>query len=114
LRGAHADARYVPGEHGIEIGGDWYDVIAIDAGRVLVVVGDGSDTNLETAKPRLRQLAKQAAELHIEVHAIVYKTPLSSPETVISTLDPNATTVTSTDAITGELAAVFAGLGKHR
>ena len=83
------------------------------ARRVLVVIGDGGDTNLETAKPRLQQLAKQAAELGIEVHAIVYKAPLSSPEIVVSAIDPNAKTVTSTDAITSELVALFEGLRKH-
>jgi hypothetical protein len=81
--------------------------------RVLVIIGDGTDTNMDAAKTRLGQLAKQAADLHIEVHAIVYKASLSIPQTVVSALDPNATTVTSSDAITTELVALFERLRKH-
>lgn len=33
-------ARYVPGAPGTEVGGDWYDVIPLAAGRVGLVVGD--------------------------------------------------------------------------
>ncbi len=33
-------ARYVPGVEGTEVGGDWYDVIPLAAGRVGLVVGD--------------------------------------------------------------------------
>ena len=32
--------RYVPGTAGLEIGGDWYDVLERDDGRILAVVGD--------------------------------------------------------------------------
>lgn len=83
------------------------------ARRVLVVVGDGSDTDNEAAKLRLRDLAKRAAELHIEVYAIVYKGQLSEPGTVITELDPRASFVTSTDAITIELTALFRVLRKQ-
>ncbi|MEP6697942.1 MAG: ATP-binding SpoIIE family protein phosphatase [Pseudonocardiales bacterium] len=33
-------ARYLPGVEGTEVGGDWYDVIALGAGRVGLVIGD--------------------------------------------------------------------------
>lgn len=33
-------ARYVPGVEGTEVGGDWYDVIPLGAGRVGLVIGD--------------------------------------------------------------------------
>jgi GAF domain-containing protein/anti-sigma regulatory factor (Ser/Thr protein kinase) len=33
-------ARYVPGGAGLEVGGDWYDAIGFDDGRLGIVVGD--------------------------------------------------------------------------
>lgn len=33
-------ARYVPGVEGTEVGGDWYDVIELGAGRIGLVIGD--------------------------------------------------------------------------
>lgn len=35
-------ARYIPGVNGVEIGGDWYDVVPLDANRFFFVVGDVS------------------------------------------------------------------------
>ena len=49
LPGAEASARYEPGERGIDIGGDWYDVIPLEADRLLVVVGDVSGRGLRAA-----------------------------------------------------------------
>ena len=83
------------------------------ARRVLVVVGDGGDTNNEAAKLQLRDLAKRAAEFHIEVYAIVYKAPLSNEATVVTALDPKASTVASIDEITTELVALFKRLRKQ-
>ena len=81
--------------------------------RVLVILGDGGDTNNEEAKIQLRELAKQAADLHIEVHAIVYKGQLSDPTTVVTELDRNATTAATADQITADLAALFRVLKKR-
>ncbi len=80
------------------------------ARRVLIILGDGSDTNNDAAKAQLLDLAKQAAELHIEVHAIIYKGQLSSEGTVIKLLDPKASTATSADEITTQLAALLRGV----
>ncbi len=33
-------ARYLPGSQELQIGGDWYDVVPLDNGRVLVAIGD--------------------------------------------------------------------------
>ena len=40
VHGASVAARYRPATHGATVGGDWYDVLALDADRVLLVVGD--------------------------------------------------------------------------
>jgi len=49
IRGAEFGARYVAGVEGIDIGGDWYDVIALDDHRMMVVVGDVSGRGLPAA-----------------------------------------------------------------
>jgi serine phosphatase RsbU (regulator of sigma subunit) len=43
------DAKYVAGVEGIDIGGDWYDVVPLDGERVLLVVGDVSGRGLPAA-----------------------------------------------------------------
>ena len=42
-------ARYIAGVAEIDIGGDWYDVIELDNGNVLFVVGDVSGRGLRAA-----------------------------------------------------------------
>jgi serine phosphatase RsbU (regulator of sigma subunit) len=49
VAGLEIAARYVAGVEGIDIGGDWYDVIPFDDSRVLVVVGDVSGRGLHAA-----------------------------------------------------------------
>ena len=48
-RGVEFAARYIPGESGIEVGGDWYSAIAIDDHRFAFVVGDVSGRGLAAA-----------------------------------------------------------------
>lgn len=38
--GLNAAARYLPAKDGGAVGGDWYDVIPLPAGRIAIVVGD--------------------------------------------------------------------------
>ncbi|MFJ8636252.1 SpoIIE family protein phosphatase [Streptomyces sp. NPDC093568] len=40
LPGGTAVARYLPARHGLQVGGDWYDVIALSEDRVALVIGD--------------------------------------------------------------------------
>jgi hypothetical protein len=40
LPGLETAARYRPAEVGIEVGGDWYDILELDSGAVALVVGD--------------------------------------------------------------------------
>jgi serine phosphatase RsbU (regulator of sigma subunit) len=47
--GLQTSARYVPATSGIDVGGDWYDVVAIDERSVLLLVGDVSGHGLRAA-----------------------------------------------------------------
>jgi len=42
-------ARYQPAQQGVEVGGDWYDVIDLGDGRLGVVIGDVAGHNLHAA-----------------------------------------------------------------
>jgi serine phosphatase RsbU (regulator of sigma subunit) len=55
--------RYLPGVNGIEIGGDWYDVIAVDDTRFFFAVGDVSGRGLEAGSVM--------ASLHYAIRAFV-------------------------------------------
>ena len=35
-----ASHRYIPGAAGIDVGGDWYDIITLRSGRAALVIGD--------------------------------------------------------------------------
>lgn len=47
--GLHLDAVYLPAGHDTEVGGDWYDVIELDDGSVVVSVGDVTGRGIEAA-----------------------------------------------------------------
>lgn len=47
--GLDVSARYVPAASGIEVGGDWYDVVLADDRRVMLVIGDVSGHGLDAA-----------------------------------------------------------------
>jgi serine phosphatase RsbU (regulator of sigma subunit) len=47
--GLQVGARYVPAALGIDVGGDWYDVVAAGDGQVLVMIGDVSGHGLRAA-----------------------------------------------------------------
>jgi type II secretory pathway pseudopilin PulG len=49
LPGVVVAVRYAPGVGGIEVGGDWYDVIPTGSGRAVFVVGDVSGRGLSAA-----------------------------------------------------------------
>jgi serine phosphatase RsbU (regulator of sigma subunit) len=49
LNGIEVAARYFPGVAGIDVGGDWYDVIRADSDRFVFVVGDVSGRGLRAA-----------------------------------------------------------------
>jgi PAS domain S-box-containing protein len=47
--GLFTAARYRPGGAGTEVGGDWYDAIALPRGRLLLVMGDVAGRGIEAA-----------------------------------------------------------------
>jgi serine phosphatase RsbU (regulator of sigma subunit) len=49
FRGLQMNALYVPAASGVDIGGDWYDIVAVDDRRVLMVIGDVSGHGLRAA-----------------------------------------------------------------
>src|SRR5205807_3305948 len=49
LQGLRVSAMYVPAASGIEVGGDWYDVVAVDERRAVLIIGDVSGHGLEAA-----------------------------------------------------------------
>ncbi|MEU5397831.1 SpoIIE family protein phosphatase [Streptomyces sp. NPDC005963] len=60
-------ARYLPAGHGMEVGGDWYDVIPLSAGRVALVIGDVMGHGLSEAATmgRLRTAVRTLADLEL-------------------------------------------------
>jgi serine phosphatase RsbU (regulator of sigma subunit) len=49
FKGLTVSARYVPAASGVDVGGDWYDVIVVDDRHVLLVIGDVSGHGLRAA-----------------------------------------------------------------
>lgn len=49
LPGGTAVARYLPATAGLQVGGDWYDVIPLTDGRVALVIGDVQGHNASAA-----------------------------------------------------------------
>lgn len=47
--GLDASAQYVPATSGMDVGGDWYDLVATGRGRVFLVIGDVSGHGLGAA-----------------------------------------------------------------
>jgi serine phosphatase RsbU (regulator of sigma subunit) len=76
IRGAQASARFEPGEQGLEVGGDWYDLIPVDDQRLLMVVGDVTGRGLRAATTM--------ASLRYSIHA--YAAESDSPATILTKL----------------------------
>jgi serine phosphatase RsbU (regulator of sigma subunit) len=49
IAGMEIAVRYLPGDNGMTVGGDWYDVIPLDDNRFIFVVGDVSGHGLQAA-----------------------------------------------------------------
>ncbi|MFJ7075150.1 SpoIIE family protein phosphatase [Streptomyces sp. NPDC098781] len=62
-----AAARYLPAGHGMDVGGDWYDIIPLSGGQVALVVGDVMGHGLPEAATmgRLRTAVHTLADLEL-------------------------------------------------
>jgi serine phosphatase RsbU (regulator of sigma subunit) len=76
LPGLQVSASYVPATSGIDVGGDWYDVVPCDGQRVLLVIGDVSGHGLRAA-------TTMASLRHA---ALAYASEDPSPSSVLSKL----------------------------
>ncbi|MEU9290549.1 SpoIIE family protein phosphatase [Streptomyces sp. NPDC048275] len=65
LSSVTAAARYLPASDGIDVGGDWYDVIPLSGARVALVIGDVMGHGLSEAVTmgRLRTAVRTLADL---------------------------------------------------
>ncbi len=95
IPGAQASARYEAGERGVEIGGDWYDVINLDEHRSLLVVGDVSGRGLRAATTM--------ASLRYAIHA--YAAQKDSPPQILTKLSHLVSVADS-----GQLATILCAL----
>jgi serine phosphatase RsbU (regulator of sigma subunit) len=68
IEGLAFAARYVAGVEGIDIGGDWYDIVRLESGNILLVVGDVSGRGLEAAT-MMAALRFAARAYAVEGHA---------------------------------------------
>ncbi len=68
--------RYVAGVEGVDIGGDWYDVLPLDDGKLLFVIGDVSGRGLRAATVM--------ASLRYAIHA--YAADGDAPDVILTKL----------------------------
>ena len=92
LHGLQASALYEAGVEGVDIGGDWYDAIAVDDKRLLLVVGDVSGRGLRAATTM--------AALRYGIHA--YAAQGDEPGTILTKLNALVSVKSS-----GQLATVL-------
>src|SRR5262245_8197470 len=84
--GVGAAARYLPGGDGVEVGGDWYEVIPLPSDRVGVAIGDvvGRGVRAAAIMGQLR-VALRAYALEFESPAVVARRLAG----FVQTIDPN-------------------------
>ena len=65
IPGVALAARYLPGDDGVSVGGDWYDAVALPGGRVAIAIGDvvgrgiGAATTMGQMRSALRAILTQ-------------------------------------------------------
>ncbi|MGK4582771.1 ATP-binding SpoIIE family protein phosphatase [Kitasatospora sp. HPMI-4] len=66
--------RYLPGESGAQVGGDWYDSVPLPGNRMALIVGDVMGHSLTSAAVmgQLRTSAQTLAALDLPPHEVLY------------------------------------------
>ena len=95
IRGVETGARYEAGVEGVDIGGDWYDLIPLDDHRLLLVVGDVSGRGVRAAATM--------ASLRYAIHA--YAAQNDPPATILTKLSKLVNV-----GATGQLATILCAL----
>ena len=95
IQGVETGARYEAGVEGVDIGGDWYDLIALDDHRLLLVVGDVSGRGVRAAATM--------ASLRYAIHA--YAAQNDPPATILTKLSKLVNV-----GATGQLATILCAL----
>ncbi|WP_314175902.1 ATP-binding SpoIIE family protein phosphatase [Streptomyces winkii] len=97
IEGMKLAARYLPSGGGMEVGGDWYDVIPLPSGRTALVIGDvqGHDVRAAGIMAQLRiALRAYAAEGHrpdaVLARASRYLAGIGRPEVMTGAPDEDS------------------------
>jgi len=71
--GVELTSRYLPGDSGASIGGDWYDAVGLRDGRVMLLVGDvvGKGVRAATAMGVLRQSVRVLVDVDPSPSAVL-------------------------------------------
>jgi hypothetical protein len=81
--------------------------------KVLIVIGDGNDTNNDNARTQLAELAARASNANIETYALIYKGALSNESDVITSMIQDAPAAPSADAVGPAMAAIGARIANR-
>jgi sigma-B regulation protein RsbU (phosphoserine phosphatase) len=78
VSGMETAARYLPGEQGAQVGGDWYDAFPLPDGRIMLVIGDvaGHDAPAAATMAQTRGMVRALA-----------RSGHSSPAALLTALD---------------------------
>jgi GAF domain-containing protein/anti-sigma regulatory factor (Ser/Thr protein kinase) len=73
VEGVTFAARYLPGESGVDVGGDWYDAFLLAEGRIALVVGDvvGKGVGAAATMGQLRNSLRAFASEHEDPAEVV-------------------------------------------
>nr|WP_269205183.1 SpoIIE family protein phosphatase [Motilibacter aurantiacus] len=107
--GGAVAARYFPGTSGMQVGGDWYDVLELPAGEVLLVIGDvmGRGVRAASVMGNLRNAVRIYVQMGLalaEVAERLNEAVLAMGEDEMATL-----ALAAVDPATGRVRAVSAG-----
>lgn len=85
----NAAARYVPASDGVKVGGDWYDLVPLGAGRIGLVIGDvmGRGLTAATVMGQVRAAARTLAHVDLQPRRL-----LAQLDNIVAELDEQIVT----------------------